>query len=59
MGKELYVVWEDAHGDVAYFTEEKNAYDNVVDIIDEMYDGDLTVADESVGIRVEQLNKSW
>lgn len=59
MLEQIWIVWEDSHGDVGYWTTEKGAYDECCKIINQGYDGDTSVMDNCVGMRSVPLNVRW
>lgn len=67
MPEQLFIVWEDNHGDVSYWTNEEDAKREYKKILHDMYsdkeleeileeDGDF---DNCAGYRSVDLNKSW
>lgn len=54
----VYVVWEDNHGDVTYWSTEELAKRECERIVDEMYDGDRSLMGGPVGYDEHELD-AW
>lgn len=54
----VYVVWEECHGDVTYWSDEELAKRECERIIDGMYGGDRSLMGGMVGIDEHELD-AW
>lgn len=52
----VYVVWEDCHGDVTYWSDEELAKSECERILDYMYEGDRSLMDSMVGIDEHEVD---